>query len=66
MGTIDVESEHLNAFDSAAQALLEECARVLTDSGTAAGCIANRRQVVFQVLTARCVDYVDTRIVGID
>ena len=36
VGTIDVESEHLNAFDSAAQALLEECARVLTDSGTAA------------------------------
>ena len=31
MGTIDVESEHLNAFDSAAQALLEECAHVLTD-----------------------------------
>jgi putative methionine-R-sulfoxide reductase with GAF domain len=31
MGTIDVESEHLHAFDSAAQASLEECARVLTD-----------------------------------
>jgi putative methionine-R-sulfoxide reductase with GAF domain len=30
IGTIDVESEHLNAFDSKAQALLEECANVLT------------------------------------
>lgn len=27
IGTIDVESEHLNAFDSMAQALLEECAK---------------------------------------
>ena len=31
IGTIDVESEHLNAFDRTAQALLEECAQVLTD-----------------------------------
>jgi L-methionine (R)-S-oxide reductase len=30
VGTIDVESEHPNAFDSKAQALLEECARLLT------------------------------------
>jgi len=30
IGTIDVESEHLNAFDSKAQALLEESANVLT------------------------------------
>jgi len=30
IGTIDVESEHLNAFDSEAQALLEESANVLT------------------------------------
>ena len=30
IGTIDVESEHLNAFDSKAKALLEECAKVLT------------------------------------
>jgi L-methionine (R)-S-oxide reductase len=29
IGTIDVESEHLNAFDSKAQALLEESANVL-------------------------------------
>jgi L-methionine (R)-S-oxide reductase len=29
IGTIDVESEHLNAFDSEAQALLEESANVL-------------------------------------
>jgi L-methionine (R)-S-oxide reductase len=29
IGTLDVESEHLNAFDADAQALLEECARVL-------------------------------------
>jgi putative methionine-R-sulfoxide reductase with GAF domain len=31
IGTIDVESEHLNAFDSTAQALLEECAHMLTN-----------------------------------
>jgi putative methionine-R-sulfoxide reductase with GAF domain len=30
IGTIDVESEHPNAFDSKAQALLEESANVLT------------------------------------
>jgi L-methionine (R)-S-oxide reductase len=30
IGTIDVESEHRNAFDSKAQALLEESANVLT------------------------------------
>jgi putative methionine-R-sulfoxide reductase with GAF domain len=30
IGTIDVESEQLNAFDSGAQALLEESAKVLT------------------------------------
>jgi putative methionine-R-sulfoxide reductase with GAF domain len=30
IGTIDVESEHLNAFDSTARALLEESANVLT------------------------------------
>ena len=29
IGTIDVESERLNAFDSTAQLLLEECASVL-------------------------------------
>jgi putative methionine-R-sulfoxide reductase with GAF domain len=29
IGTIDVESERLNAFDSAAQILLEECVREL-------------------------------------
>ena len=29
IGTIDVESERVNAFDSDAQALLEECARLL-------------------------------------
>jgi len=29
IGTIDVESEHLNAFDSKAQALLEESANAL-------------------------------------
>jgi putative methionine-R-sulfoxide reductase with GAF domain len=29
LGTIDVESEHLNAFDFSAQALLEECAVML-------------------------------------
>ena len=32
IGTLDVESEHLNAFDVESQALLEECARVLADS----------------------------------
>jgi putative methionine-R-sulfoxide reductase with GAF domain len=31
VGTIDVESERPNAFDSKAQALLEECARLLAD-----------------------------------
>jgi putative methionine-R-sulfoxide reductase with GAF domain len=31
IGTLDVESEHLNAFDADAQALLEECARVLEE-----------------------------------
>jgi len=31
IGTIDVESMHLNAFDSASQALLEEIARALAD-----------------------------------
>jgi len=30
IGTIDVESERMNAFDPAAQALLEDCARLLT------------------------------------
>ena len=34
IGTIDVESERLNAFDSGAEALLEECADVLTDFWT--------------------------------
>jgi L-methionine (R)-S-oxide reductase len=34
MGTIDVESEQLNAFDSTTQALLEECANVLTNFWT--------------------------------
>ena len=29
IGTIDVESERLNAFDSSTQSLLEECANVL-------------------------------------
>jgi len=29
IGTIDVESERLNAFDSGAQAFLEECAKAL-------------------------------------
>jgi GAF domain-containing protein len=29
VGTIDVESERLDAFDTSAQSLLEECARVL-------------------------------------
>jgi L-methionine (R)-S-oxide reductase len=36
IGTIDVESEHLNAFDSKAQSLLEECANVLTKFWTSA------------------------------
>ncbi len=31
IGTIDVESERPNAFDSETQALLEECARLLVD-----------------------------------
>ena len=31
IGTLDVESEHLNAFDVKAQALLEESARVLEE-----------------------------------
>jgi putative methionine-R-sulfoxide reductase with GAF domain len=31
IGTIDVESERLNAFDTASQTLLEECASLLTD-----------------------------------
>jgi GAF domain-containing protein len=31
IGTLDVESEHLNAFDVEAQALLEESARVLEE-----------------------------------
>jgi L-methionine (R)-S-oxide reductase len=31
IGTLDVESEHLNAFDVEAQALLEESARVLAE-----------------------------------
>ena len=31
IGTLDVESEHLNAFDVDAQALLEESARVLEE-----------------------------------
>jgi putative methionine-R-sulfoxide reductase with GAF domain len=30
VGTIDVESESLNAFDSNAQSLLEECANILS------------------------------------
>ena len=34
IGTIDVESERLNAFDCRAQALLEECARLLADFWT--------------------------------
>jgi len=37
IGTIDVESEHLNAFDSKAQALLEESANVLTKFWTSGG-----------------------------
>jgi L-methionine (R)-S-oxide reductase len=31
VGTLDVESDELNAFDAGAQALLEECADVLKD-----------------------------------
>jgi putative methionine-R-sulfoxide reductase with GAF domain len=31
LGTVDVESDKLNAFDAAAQALPEECADVLKD-----------------------------------
>jgi L-methionine (R)-S-oxide reductase len=31
VGTIDVESERLNAFDREAQALLEQCAKALRD-----------------------------------
>jgi putative methionine-R-sulfoxide reductase with GAF domain len=34
VGTIDVESESLNAFDATTQALLEECADVLKDFWT--------------------------------
>ena len=34
VGTIDVESEHLNAFDSTEQEFLEECARLLADFWT--------------------------------
>jgi len=34
IGTIDVESERLSAFDSAAQAILEECACLLADFWT--------------------------------
>ena len=34
VGTIDVESEHLNAFDFTAQALLEKCASVLRNFWT--------------------------------
>lgn len=34
IGTIDVESERLNAFDSSAQALLEECVNVLKEFWT--------------------------------
>ena len=34
VGTIDVESEQLNAFDAATQDLLEECARLLTSFWT--------------------------------
>src|ERR1700730_7183430 len=37
IGTIDIESEHLNAFDSKAQALLEESANVLTKFWTSGG-----------------------------
>jgi L-methionine (R)-S-oxide reductase len=31
IGTLDVESEHMNAFDGEAQALLEECSHLLED-----------------------------------
>jgi L-methionine (R)-S-oxide reductase len=31
IGTLDVESEHMNAFDADAQALLEECSHLLED-----------------------------------
>jgi L-methionine (R)-S-oxide reductase len=31
IGTLDVESEHMNAFDAEAQALLEECSHILED-----------------------------------
>jgi putative methionine-R-sulfoxide reductase with GAF domain len=34
IGTIDVESAHLNAFDSASQSLLEECVRAFADFWT--------------------------------
>jgi putative methionine-R-sulfoxide reductase with GAF domain len=34
VGTIDVESDKLSAFDAAAQMLLEECAHVLKDFWT--------------------------------
>jgi L-methionine (R)-S-oxide reductase len=34
IGTIDVESEHLNAFDATEQEFLEECARWLADFWT--------------------------------
>jgi putative methionine-R-sulfoxide reductase with GAF domain len=36
VGTIDVESESLNAFDSATQAALEQCARLLAGFWTIA------------------------------
>jgi putative methionine-R-sulfoxide reductase with GAF domain len=35
IGTLDVESERANAFDSASERLLEQCARVLRDFWTA-------------------------------
>jgi L-methionine (R)-S-oxide reductase len=35
VGTLDVESEYLNAFDSRAQTLLEECAQILRGLWTA-------------------------------
>jgi L-methionine (R)-S-oxide reductase len=31
IGTLDVESEHMNAFDAEAQTLLEECSHLLED-----------------------------------
>jgi putative methionine-R-sulfoxide reductase with GAF domain len=37
IGTIDVESERVNAFDSASQTLLEECAGLLTNLGSDTG-----------------------------